>query len=84
MKAKLVAYRSAHNSDRYRPRVVPYGKEVELTLYGYSEGEEWDPHIRIYEGEEGEHENFITLTLSQSEMLETALRVARQAVRPKR
>lgn len=57
----------------------PYGESVDIGVYAYSDGADWDPHLRLTIGEKT-----ITLSLSQSEMLETALRVARQSVRPRR
>lgn len=57
----------------------PYGEPLELKVFAYSEGQAWDPHLKVVVGEKT-----VTLTLSQSEMLETALRVARQSVRPRR
>lgn len=62
----------------------PYGPQVSLEISAYSgrdcgAGGIWDPHIRV----EVEDKTLV-LSLYESEMLETALRVARQKVRPKR
>lgn len=65
----------------------PYGDALTLSVTAFADrfdgvgsGVAWDPHLRV----EILPDLTVTLTLAQSEMLETALRVARQSVRPRR